>query len=829
MTNSKEVNLSIDSRIISHLGEALIDNEKVALLELIKNASDADANICTVKIDTTYQSKYGEGRIVIEDDGTGMNPFIIENGFLRIATTIKQKYQKISPKFNRLAQGNKGIGRLALNQLGEFLSVSTKLDTSLIEDSNMFSNDQLKKIFGYESREKLYQDNNDAYHNFDIDWKRYENSNGSVEDVSLDLYTLNYDRQKSIFNHRKNHGTRIEVLGLKGLSFWRNAKVARELESDVLEFLNPYLDEKANFRVSIDLDGQKFNSNLHDKNYIKKVCDSGYSFKFNYNTSEFSFELFRNPKYIKRIIDKLLIEIEKYDFDLKSIVDYENFYKKYSRTQRSFLINRLETLKKSFPQAKVDEMYVYTDNESVDNIYLPGSFNGEFYAFDLGQGNTPPDVRKVVDSIVGVKLYRNNFRIFPYGDVGNEWLGMSSFNTRNKSVLFKTHTTTGYVDINGEKNLELLEELTNRQGLVLNNYGTNFLTLMREVVYKSAAIEDSKLSDTFSFNRKKAREMKPGEVLKVAGLIFEKRKNYQEEALNVTEKVSSGLIDIKKKTQEPNLLTAEEIEMISSGLEKEVAELKNNLTLIEKEFANKAVQVEDQNKYIEEMYPIIGASIISETLAHEIIRLSNNIKSYTRNIRTSLVKIDNSEVNLNLKLIDSDIKFLARYASLLDVNSYSKRRRFEALYIGKTINEILNNSPLLRFKNKEINYDIIGTDFEATIVKDSFKIVIENLFINSAYWLERNSIEKASVTFRLNEDSRQLLINDNGLGINSELSQRVFEPFVTNKPEGDGRGMGLYIVNNLLYEIGANIELSNIKNEYGNLYQFIITFPEDER
>ena len=129
MTNSKEVNLSIDSRIISHLGEALIDNEKVALLELIKNASDADANICTVVIDTTYQSKYGQGRIVIEDDGSGMNPFIIENGFLRIATSIKQKYQKISPKFNRLAQGNKGIGRLALNQLGEYLSVATKLDT----------------------------------------------------------------------------------------------------------------------------------------------------------------------------------------------------------------------------------------------------------------------------------------------------------------------------------------------------------------------------------------------------------------------------------------------------------------------------------------------------------------------------------------------------------------------------------------------------------------------------------------------------------------------------------------------------------------------------
>ena len=55
---SKEVNLTIDSRIISHLGEALIDNEKIALLELIKNSSDADANNCYIEIDTLYKSQY---------------------------------------------------------------------------------------------------------------------------------------------------------------------------------------------------------------------------------------------------------------------------------------------------------------------------------------------------------------------------------------------------------------------------------------------------------------------------------------------------------------------------------------------------------------------------------------------------------------------------------------------------------------------------------------------------------------------------------------------------------------------------------------------------
>lgn len=102
--NKKEVNLTIDSRIISHLGEALIDNEKIALLELIKNASDADANYCNIEIDTLYQSEHGQGRIIIEDDGNGMTPYIIENAFLKIATSFKSNHQKVSPKFKRQAQ-----------------------------------------------------------------------------------------------------------------------------------------------------------------------------------------------------------------------------------------------------------------------------------------------------------------------------------------------------------------------------------------------------------------------------------------------------------------------------------------------------------------------------------------------------------------------------------------------------------------------------------------------------------------------------------------------------------------------------------------------------
>ena len=827
MTNTKSVNLSIGSRIISHLGEALIENEKVALLELIKNASDADANTCTVTIDTAYKSEYGEGRIVIEDDGSGMNLFIIENGFLKIATSIKQRYQKISPKFKRLAQGNKGIGRLALNQLGEYLIVTTKLDTSLINDDQLINDQKIVDVYGNRDRKELYAENLNVYYEFSINWKKYENEEGPVESVPIELETK--DDYTKIFQHKKSHGTRIEVLGLKGLSFWKNPKVSKELESDVLAFLNPYLAEKVNFRVLIDLDGQKFRSNLYDKTYINQVCDSAFTFSFEQDTKEFSYSIVRSKKYIIRKVDELLSLMDKYDFDLVNPdIDYDHFYEMFLRVSKCFLIDRVNNVHKNLTQSKVDDIYTYTSDEYSDNIYLPGSFNGEFYGFDFGTGVIAPDVKKLISNIIGIKLYRNNFRIFPYGDNSNDWLGMSNYNQRYKSVVFKTHTTTGFVDINGETNLDLLEELTNRQGLVLDIYGANFLTIMQEIIYKSAAIEDGRLTDYFAFNRKAVRDVLPESIITIAGLEFRKRKNYRKEASEKVRNVGEKIGDIKVKAENPTLLSSDDIENISKELQKDVADLKNDLESIEKEFTNKELQVEDQNKYIADMYPIIGASIISETLAHEIIRLSNNIKSYTTSIRGALGRSDKDGVNLNIKLIESDIKFLARYASLLDVNSYSKRRRFDKLWVAKSIDEIVKDSPLLEYKETKINYILSGSDFESTLVKDSFKIIIENFLINSAYWLERYSIRKPSIHFDFNGRKKQLIIYDNGIGISKDIAKRIFEPFVTNKPAGDGRGMGLYIVNNLLNEIGATIDLSEKQNENGNLYQFIITFPEDE-
>jgi len=475
----------------------------------------------------------------------------------------------------------------------------------------------------------------------------------------------------------------------------------------------------------------------------------------------------------------------------------------------------------SLPNVKFDKFLTYfeevkdeeqKDTELIEKFFLPGDFRGSIYAFDLS-ANSPisKNFRKVLEEIKGVKIYRNNFRIFPYGSTNNDWLGMSDYNQRNKGVVFKQHTSTGFFNIDGEQNLELLKELTNRQGLVLDNFGTNFILIAKELIYKTIAKKDGDFSKIFSFNRKNIKELPSGQIVEIAGISFRKRSNDIVQAENKAEHLIrefDNMDDNEKKN-----------ELIS--LQESTKNLRNAVSLKEK-------QVEELGTHIDEFAPIMGATIIAETLSHEIIRLSNNIKSSSSKVRNSVLNDNKEEAILNLNRIDSSNKFLVRYASLLDVNSYSRRRRYSVESIKEKLEEILENTPLLTYGNTTVNLKITGNDFKAKIISDSFKIIVENLVINSTYWLDKMNISDSLLTFKLDNDLGKLFVFDNGIGIDKSVENHLFEEFVTNKPDNEGRGMGLYIVTTLLNEFGATITLDDERNQYGNLYKFIITFPDAE-
>jgi signal transduction histidine kinase len=115
------------ARILMQLGDQLIRNESIALIELVKNSYDADANEVTISMKNLENPDLG--RIVIKDDGSGMTTDIVKNVWLEPGSDFKSKLLRAnvpSPNYKRLPIGEKGIGRFGVHKLGNSIRMTTR-------------------------------------------------------------------------------------------------------------------------------------------------------------------------------------------------------------------------------------------------------------------------------------------------------------------------------------------------------------------------------------------------------------------------------------------------------------------------------------------------------------------------------------------------------------------------------------------------------------------------------------------------------------------------------------------------------------------------------
>lgn len=111
------LSFTIESRIVRELGERLVKQPEIALLELVKNAYDADAEECRIEHD--YPK-----RLTVRDTGHGMTLDEFKIGWMRIGTSSKEQVNA-SRRFGRVITGEKGIGRFAVRFLGSKLNLAT--------------------------------------------------------------------------------------------------------------------------------------------------------------------------------------------------------------------------------------------------------------------------------------------------------------------------------------------------------------------------------------------------------------------------------------------------------------------------------------------------------------------------------------------------------------------------------------------------------------------------------------------------------------------------------------------------------------------------------
>jgi len=122
-----KLTFTVDSALLSELGERLVETAHIALVELVKNAYDADATQVTIKI--VPDPPHGP-QVHVIDNGSGMTFSDVENYWMRIATTHKRGHQ-VSMRYGRPRTGSKGIGRFSCRRLGTRLKLLT---TAALDD-----------------------------------------------------------------------------------------------------------------------------------------------------------------------------------------------------------------------------------------------------------------------------------------------------------------------------------------------------------------------------------------------------------------------------------------------------------------------------------------------------------------------------------------------------------------------------------------------------------------------------------------------------------------------------------------------------------------------
>jgi len=202
------------ARLLLQLGDQLIKNESIALVELVKNSYDADANIVNIYMENVDDSD--NGIIIIEDDGYGMSADVVENVWLEPGSNFKTKKienNEVSPKYGRLPIGEKGIGRFGVHKLGNVIEMTTKFKDK-------------KEVF------------------VKIDWTDFENYE-YLDDVPVKIIERN---SPQLFTNGKT-GTNIVISNLR--KPWERG-IAREVKRSITALSSPF-ENNDSFVPSFDI------------------------------------------------------------------------------------------------------------------------------------------------------------------------------------------------------------------------------------------------------------------------------------------------------------------------------------------------------------------------------------------------------------------------------------------------------------------------------------------------------------------------------------------------------------------------------------------------
>lgn len=843
MAKQKDLHFKTNVQLKSIIGKDLINDDNIAILELVKNSFDADTKQVKVKYfnlkknDDKYTEHFSSitSRLIIQDDGIGMDINDIRDKWLNIAYSEK-KTNKTQHK--RRMAGAKGVGRFSCDRLGEYLNLYAKTS----EDSD--------------------------YYKISIDWKKFEieDEDKEIQSIPLKYETLTPDEFQTLGFSNFEHGVLLEIIKLR--SNWAY----------------PLLDKNGNVT---DWDVSKF---VELKKYLEKLINPNQAFESNdfgvyIDAPEFQEEnnsLDDNSKFIGKVENRIF---EHLDFKTTSI---ETCITNGGNELYTELKDKGETI---FWIREKNPFLPYITNAK-STVYYLSPFAKSFFTKQTG-------IRSI--DYGSVFLFVNGFRVPPYGELGNDWLGLDQRKAQGHSRYIGLRELVGQIEILNEGNE--FQIVSSREGIVKNesfknlinsenNYSffykafrrleryvveglnwdraaedENLFEIHRKIVSGETKEEDLEYLEDLITKQKRVYSTihniisaKSNEVIElyinenlITQKIEEEREASEREFNQLIEDFSNKKIDadtlnkiLHKKAQENEELEKQLKEFskytTNEATSKAILELQDYKNTIEKQ----TLLIQDLQIQLEELkQQKESAEKSATTLKEKVNKVESDLSIekeknlYLLATRRTLspdadglihtIKINNVEVRDGIENIIDDLT-----ENDYNVQDLIKRLGFLKICAERSLKmaEFVTRADLKEdIEKKDVDVvkyiveyiSLYGDTFSENLAFSfsnsqeqisknlsvlNMSIILDNLISNAVKW----GADKIQIDFeKANEKQLLIFFSDNGNGLSDKFiqnSEKIFELSVRDVPPSgySGSGIGLFYTKNLLNEMNCDIE-----------------------
>lgn len=687
------------ARIMRTLGDELISSEAVAVIELVKNAYDADATRVIVRFHEPLER--GQGGIDVIDDGHGMTLDTILGTFLEPATSFRREHRR-SEEFQRVVTGEKGIGRFAVSRLADELELISRRPGAPTETHVLFD-------------WSAFDDPSAFLDEVDVAWESVQPQDITPSGIARDLWG---DQTQPPLD-RLHRGTCLRMTRLRNR--WGRAEL-EALRTRLSRLISPFLFERQR----------------RSRDSFSIVLDAPAAFPDLHGPVEPS-EALQQPHY-----------------DLRGKVDADGNYDITLRIRdRPEVISRRATI--PFEDRKPST----------------GPFEVELRVWDRDRvsleelGTSYGQVRKDLDQAAGVNVYRDGFRILPYGEPGDDWLGLDRRRVQNPTMRLSNNQVVGYVLVSSDENPDLRDQ-TNREGLLRNAAFEDLVRSLRELV---GELEQAR----YAARPRPGASQRPGQGGLFSAFDLEPVRDYivrrypKDEAL-------AELLSSAERSMEQSVARVQEV----------VARYRRLATLGE----------------------------LIDKVLHDG--------------RTPLAKIGNEAV-LGLRDIERQEQeeceeLVGRLRGRLDqvhgqhdvlATVFRRIEPFGGRKRGRPAQVVLEEVIVDSFGVLTSDIDRIGatvslpsTTTQVTADRAELQEIIVNLLDNSLHWLSQvaRSRRKIEVAVDRNADGVHILFSDSGPGVRDDARDHIFDPYYSTKP--DGIGLGLNIAGEIVDEYyGGQLQL----------------------